>query len=169
MEQSHKDAISRANKGHKVSKETRKKIGDANRGTWIAYKCDYCGRDNSEKQSHYLKSKRHFCGHKCYLKYREKVLPPNEHNAWKGGVTKITQIGRGGKKYKIWQRKVFNRDGFRCVWCGGNERLEADHIKRWSTHPKLRYKLSNGRTLCMKCHNKTRNKKFYENPELLTP
>ena len=63
-------------------------------------------------------------------------------------------------------RAVLARDG-KCVWCGSTEKLEADHIQRWSTHPELRYELSNGRTLCMKCHNKTRNKSFYENPDLI--
>lgn len=167
MKKAHKKAISVSLKGHKVSQETREKIGDANRGIWVEFKCDFCKKHNSEKQSHFKRKNRHFCNQKCYSEYRQHVMPSNEQPTWRGGITRITQIGRGNKQYKEWKIKVFERDGFKCVWCESNARIEADHIKRWSTHKKLRYVVSNGRTLCMKCHNKTRNKRFNENPELL--
>src|SRR3990167_2227052 len=42
---------------------------------------------------------------------------------------------------------------FTCQFCGvRGGRIEADHIKWWSEYPKLRYKVSNGRTLCRACH-----------------
>lgn len=133
---------------------------------WVIFNCDYCGNKSEDKPSHYKRKKRHFCSAVCYAKYRQELLPKHEHNAWKGGITKATQVGRGNKKYKEWKRAVLARDG-KCVWCGSVEKLEADHIKRWSTHVELRLEITNGRTLCMKCHNKTRNKRFYENPELI--
>jgi 5-methylcytosine-specific restriction endonuclease McrA len=34
--------------------------------------------------------------------------------------------------------------------------LEADHIKPWAYFPSLRFELSNGRTLCRPCHDKTK-------------
>lgn len=104
----------------------------------------------------------------CYAKDREENWKPEEQSTWKGGITQLTQRGRGSKKYKEWQRAVFAKDK-KCVWCGSTKKLEADHIKRWSEYPELRYEVTNGRILCMKCHNKTRNKKYYENPELLAP
>ena len=61
-------------------------------------------------------------------------------------------------EYKAWRLAVFRRDGFKCKWCGRSGRrvrLEADHILPQSTHPQLRYKVSNGRTLCRRCHRKT--------------
>ena len=61
-------------------------------------------------------------------------------------------------KYKAWRLAVFRRDGFKCRWCkrgGKRVRLEADHILPKSTHPKLMYTVSNGRTLCRRCHRKT--------------
>jgi hypothetical protein len=61
-------------------------------------------------------------------------------------------------EYKAWRLAVFRRDKFTCRWCGRTGkrvRLEADHIMPWSTHPKLRYTVSNGRTLCRRCHRKT--------------
>jgi predicted RNA-binding protein YlxR (DUF448 family) len=46
------------NKPH--SEQTKKKIGLANRGVWIKFNCDYCGKKKEEKQSHFKKKKRHF-------------------------------------------------------------------------------------------------------------
>jgi 5-methylcytosine-specific restriction endonuclease McrA len=58
-------------------------------------------------------------------------------------------------EYKAWRIAVFKRDGFKCRWCKSTRQLEADHIKPQSAHPELRFVLSNGRTLCKKCHKKT--------------
>ena len=33
------------------SEETKKKIGIANRGVWIKFKCDNCGKENEEKHN----------------------------------------------------------------------------------------------------------------------
>ena len=46
-------------KGYKHSEETKRKIGLANRGNWITYNCDYCGKQNQEKESHYKRKNRH--------------------------------------------------------------------------------------------------------------
>jgi len=59
------------------------------------------------------------------------------------------------KRYKAWRLAVFTRDGFKCRWCGSKRGLEADHLLPQSTHPHLKFKVSNGRTLCKKCHKRT--------------
>lgn len=81
---------------------------------------------------------------------------------WRGGITRETKRGRGSKKYRDWQLAVFERDDYKCVWCSSETSIEADHIKRWSEYPELRYEVSNGRTLCHKCHNITRRKGYKE-------
>lgn len=91
-------------------------------------------------------------------------MASHEQPTWNGGITRATQIGRGNKKYKEWQKAVFNRDGNKCLVCGTNKNLEADHIKPWAKYPDLRHELSNGRTLCVKHHSRKKNN---ENPELL--
>lgn len=60
---------------------------------------------------------------------------------------------RTAKEYKDWRQAVFQRDGFRCQICGQvGRKLNAHHIKPFKDYPKLRYEVSNGITLCEKCH-----------------
>lgn len=61
-------------------------------------------------------------------------------------------------RYRTWRKAVFERDDYTCQGEGCGSRggeLNADHIKPFSTHPELRFKVSNGRTLCVPCHKKT--------------
>jgi Restriction endonuclease len=79
-------------------------------------------------------------------------------NTWKGGKTAKSIIIRNSKEYKEWRILVFNRDDYTCQECGdrckkGNTvYLEAHHIKPFATHPKLRFDITNGQTLCRPCH-----------------
>jgi len=80
---------------------------------------------------------------------------------WKGGVSPINRKIRTSLVYKLWRTSVFERDGYACIWCGaksGNGKavvLNADHIKRFSDYPELRFAIDNGRTLCEPCHKTT--------------
>lgn len=76
--------------------------------------------------------------------------------AWKGGVTeakKPRKAAMSRKEYKNWRRLVFERDCHTCQKCQlPSEELHAHHLKPWNNHPELRYDISNGVTLCDKCH-----------------
>lgn len=75
------------------------------------------------------------------------------HWNWKGGVSTENQRQRNSSEYKQWRTNVFNRDNFTCQHCGAyGVELNAHHIKLWSTHPELRFEVSNGLTLCKECH-----------------
>ena len=58
---------------------------------------------------------------------------------------------RKPSRIEIWASGVKARDGL-CAHCGSRDDLHAHHIKPKSTHPDLRYDLSNGVTLCYRCH-----------------
>ena len=87
--------------------------------------------------------------------YEQELLGENNPN-YKHGLSTDDQIVRGSNEYKTWRKLVFKRDKYTCQVCkkvGGN--LNADHIKPFALYPKLRFNLSNGRTLCVPCHKNT--------------
>lgn len=72
---------------------------------------------------------------------------------WRGGITTRNRILRESIQCREWREKVFERDQFTCMKCGQlGGRLQADHVKPWSIYPELRFDVSNGQTLCVKCH-----------------
>lgn len=115
--------------------------------TLIAKICK-CGKKIMHRSTH--------CA-SCWAKIRFKN--PKNHPCWRGGKQKIRRP-RKTKKYQIWRIKVFKRDNYICQKChqiGG--KLEAHHIKSWVNFPKLRFRVSNGLTLCYKCHKRGKVKK----------
>lgn len=84
---------------------------------------------------------------------------------WKGGITPEHRKIRNSREYASWRTAVFERDNYTCVLCGikggwSKEQkrkinLNADHIKRFALYPELRLDISNGRTLCLECHQQT--------------
>lgn len=66
---------------------------------------------------------------------------------------------------KEWHQLVLERDNYTCQSCkeyfgygcyfddkGVNQYLTGHHIKTKGSHPELKYDVSNGVTLCEKCH-----------------
>ena len=79
----------------------------------------------------------------------------SKHWNWKGGKSRAYKTGYWSVEYKNWRREVFIRDSFKCTRCGYSSYVEAHHLKPFSLNLDLRYDVSNGTTLCRKCHKDT--------------
>jgi hypothetical protein len=51
-----------------------------------------------------------------------------------------------------WRKAVFERDGYTCVECGRQGRLQAHHLRSWAEDVDGRLDVDNGITLCLECH-----------------
>ncbi len=97
--------------------------------------------------------------------HRGKIHPERRgenHPRWTGSaIRNADKRIRDSIEYTEWRTAVFKRDNYTCQSCSaksGNGKavfLEADHIKPFSIFMELRFDVSNGRTLCKKCHRKT--------------
>lgn len=107
------------------------------------------------------KHKYHFCSKKC----QDKFFTGESNPRWIKNRNQLhSRRALGSAEQQKWRKSVFERDNYTCQHCGIKNhkglgktiRLEADHIKPWVLFPKLRTVISNGRTLCAICHNKTK-------------
>jgi ribosomal protein S14 len=151
--------------------EYRKKAGDANRGkkTWNS-------GITSEDDSRILAGINHpKYGMEVSIDTRRKISTANRGKRcgldspnWKGGKTSLLLLLRSSSNMIDWRKAVFERDNYTCKICGDNHggNLNAHHIiylknlikihniktrEESSNHLEL-WNISNGITLCEKCH-----------------
>jgi len=79
------------------------------------------------------------------------VAKGSKNPNWQGGVSTEHDKIRHNTEQQLWKRAVKERDGA-CMSCGDKKNLHAHHVLSFSTHPHLRTAISNGMTLCKKCH-----------------
>lgn len=140
---------------------------------WHSYTRDYCSRECAKPRLTPImcqqcsvdftprNSKQKFCCKQCADNAaRVRQAGENSH-FWLGGKTKASKLLRTSASFRQWRKAVFERDSYTCVECGdkcgpGNKvELHPDHIKPLSERPDLAFEISNGRTLCKPCHEKT--------------
>jgi len=105
----------------------------------------------------------YWLGKKIPLETRIKISEGNKRNArkgeknhnWKGGISKEHNRLRHSLEYVLWRNEVYKRDRWTCKIC--NKRCQkgnivAHHLKLFSEVPELRFTVTNGITLCRKCH-----------------
>ncbi len=68
-------------------------------------------------------------------------------------------VGRNDALVWQWKNDVLKRDGRRCTKCGSTSKLNVHHVAAWKDCPSLRVSVSNGVTLCFKCHCKEHGKR----------
>jgi hypothetical protein len=159
----------RNNKGQFVKGFPTRKI------TSVVVICPICKKEFLVEPHRFKSGRGKFCSTKCRQKgiYTPEVrlkmslvkkgIPTPQRardkcHFWKGGITPINRKIRMSMDMRLWREAVFKRDNWTCVWCGvKGGRLNADHIKRFSDYPELRFAIDNGRTLCRECHFKTDN------------
>ncbi len=118
------------------------------------FNCLVCGTKVETQPSQMHLKNRKTCSHKCkwvYLKVAvlEKRKTYTKHQ--------LDRLARYSKEAGEWREAIFERDNYTCQVCSiRGTYLEADHIKPWAYFPELRYELTNGRTLCRPCHDKTK-------------
>lgn len=120
----------------------------------FSFPCQICGALVYTQPAQLKYRARSTCGPKC-----RRELARSRAEAKHGGLT-AHQISRR-LRYSVqaveWRKAVFERDDYTCQFCGvRGTYLEADHIKPWAYFPELRFEISNGRTLCRKCHDGTK-------------
>lgn len=64
------------------------------------------------------------------------------------------------------RKRVFQRDGYKCVKCGFSKNLTVDHIT--PRHAGGLDELSNLRTLCVLCHEEVHNRKIFGEDEVFS-
>ena len=158
--------------GRKRSIETRQKISQALKGKRLGLKRPehskwmkkhhpkgMLGKKHSGKTK--LKMSNSWCYEKIITPERNKQL--SETLKLKYGTKNtdrkyLKNLIRKSAEYRNWRKSVFERDKYTCQECGaknGNGKavyLEAHHIKSFVLFPDLRFKVSNGLTLCRQCH-----------------
>ena len=66
--------------------------------------------------------------------------------------------------YINWRKQIYKRDYYVCQFpgCLCRKNIHAHHILMWAHYPAMRFEISNGITLCRKCHDKIhKNEKRY--------
>lgn len=107
--------------------------------------CAYCGADFWVIPATEHKK---FCSRPCADKGGFRYTGKDHANYREDARRK----NRGGHHHK-WVTSVLSRDRATCQHCGATEiELHAHHIKSYRDHPELRFEVSNGITLCYKCH-----------------
>jgi len=139
--------------GKKHSEETKKKMSVAKKGKHISFMTEF----KKGNKGFWLGKKRG----KYSLDWREKISKGNQgkkcpykvgRKPWNyRGITSQNKLERSKFREQI-QKKVFERDNYKCVLCGEGGDLQVDHIQSWAEYVELRFNINNCRTLCMNCH-----------------
>lgn len=164
------------------STETRKKMSEAmKKRTGVlspAYGRCYSAEDRfmmsiaRTGERHPMYGRHHSEESKEKMRASHRGKTGDKSSRWMGGITPLVRKVRQCTEYRQWRINVFTRDDFTCVFCGIRGCfIEADHYpkpfagifnenKIESLEQAIAcdelWDISNGRTLCRKCHDTTK-------------
>lgn len=91
------------------------------------------------------------------------------NSRWRGGISNLRVSIHGLPEYDLWRKQIFEKDDYTCQFCGKRGGyLEADHFpipfrdlingikNAQEARNCKRLWEAKGRTLCRKCHDKTK-------------
>lgn len=102
--------------------------------------CEVCGKLIYRKKYRLEKFSNFYCSWECE-KIHQSILRRSTDSNW-----------RNVREYKKWGKAVYKRDGKKCRLCGSKKKINAHHIIEAQHDNSLIYVISNGITLCEKCH-----------------
>lgn len=103
----------------------------------IISECKLCGKEFTKKSNIQV-----YCSPKCRRIYSS--ITSHRKRSGRSGTVESFR----------WKNNVHIRDNYTCQKCGSKEKLHAHHIIPFSLDESLRYEITNGITLCEKCHKK---------------
>lgn len=137
-------------------KELMKGINNSNYNK-VEYKCDGCGKMTLTTPYKIETQKYIFCSKECYKENIGQFYKGENNNFFNPNLTDEERtLRRNYTEYYKWRLDVYKRDRYTCQCCGDSKghNLVAHHILNYSSYKDLRTELSNGITLCEKCHKK---------------
>lgn len=138
-------------KNHTEEYPTTFKVG--HHGGSISCVCEHCQKTYNVRAARYKKLGSRFCSMKCRIDHGAMGLGkgPN-HPRWTGKSDEVSLL-RHSEEYNTWRKSVYKRDNWTCRECKIKQNHPiAHHIKSFRNYPELRFDISNGITLCRKCH-----------------
>lgn len=120
----------------------------------FSFECIICSKEVWTQPAQVKYRERKTCSMEC-----RSVLFRQRAEERRSGYTKhqLDRLARYSPEIKVWREAVFARDDYTCQICrvrGGY--MEADHILPFAYFPRFRTLIQNGRTLCRRCHDKTK-------------
>lgn len=126
-----------------------------NSSVYVYVKCDKCGKISKMLYKDYLT---HNHEGKTYCKKcaYELFMTGSNNPAWNKNKTDEERIlGRNYPEYKDFIKKVLLRDNYTCQCCGkyaAHDDIEVHHLEGYDWCEEKRTDVSNGISLCSKCH-----------------